>query len=120
LLKLAKRLIPKQVVVLQILRTDLQFPFLKYNGSMKQRRYRKRVPGDPDWVTSVTPNEEHVCMFVVDFSNGPRSEPVICGKNADVLLLWDRDSEPLPMCFEHYEERAKGRRTLNEYGKVGP
>ncbi|MCK9458224.1 MAG: hypothetical protein M0R80_01055 [Proteobacteria bacterium] len=84
---------------------------------MKQRRYRKRVPGDPDWVTSVPPKEEHVCMFVVDFSNGPKSEPVICGKAADVLLWWNKDKQPLAMCFDHYEERARGRRTLNEYGR---
>ncbi len=85
---------------------------------MRQRRYRKRVPGDPDWVTSVPPKEEHVCMTIIDFSIGIKPEPVICGKTADVLLWWDRDKCPLPMCFEHYEQRARGRRTLNEYGRT--
>jgi hypothetical protein len=41
---------------------------------------------------------------------------VLCGKSADVMVWWDRDATPLAMCFDHYEERAKGR-TLNEYGK---
>jgi hypothetical protein len=83
---------------------------------MKQRRYPKRTAADPDWVTSVPHREDHVCMSIVDFS--PIGEPIICGKNADVLLWWNRDSDPLSMCFDHYEQRSSGHRTKNEYGNL--
>jgi hypothetical protein len=84
---------------------------------MKQRRFKKRNAGDPDWVTSVPSNEEHVCNFQVDLSNGPKPESVLCGKSADVLVWWDDDPEPIPMCFDHYESCAKGRKTLDEYSR---
>lgn len=85
---------------------------------MKQRRFPKRKPADADWVTSPPQDEEHHCAIQVDWSNGPECEPVLCGKPADVLMWWDGLSKPLPCCFEHYEELAKGR-SLNEYGKAG-
>jgi hypothetical protein len=86
---------------------------------MKQRRYPKKIPSDPDWVTSVPHNEEHCCELIIDWSDGPKSEPVICGRNADVLVWWDHVDESLALCFECYEGWTKGRKTLNEYGKKG-
>ena len=92
-----------------------------WGDSMKQRRFPKQMPSDPDWVTSVPHNEEHCCEMIIDWSDGPgKSEPVICGKAADVLVWWDHlDDPPLGLCFKHYEGWTKGKRSLNEYGEKG-